>query len=184
MAINNLDLLKLNIERHNITDLNNTPHYLTIEELNTIKDIRIAGSSLSFIGSIFIMVAYLFMFIKVRCKDKNKVNPESETQKKFKNLKMGIGHDLIFLISISDFFNSIFQFFGIDMVKELFKVSPLCIAQGAMLNFFDTATLCCISLISLSILLGIYDIEVDKVKYIYLYYLIYVIGYSTLLTLG
>ena len=140
------------------------PHLLTHEEKELVTIIRLIGSSLSCAGSLVIIVAYLYLLISVRCK---KVEPNRLiSNKRFKSLKMGIGHDLILFISISDMLNAIFEFLHVDMAKEVYLVSELCIVKGGAMNFFDTTTLCSVSLISFSIFLGIYDIEVDKIKYI------------------
>jgi hypothetical protein len=145
------------------------------DEINVILICKYLASSLSVLGTIFIIISYIFLCVQVRCHKKrtfsvSERSRDEETEKKYQNLKMGFGNDLIFCLSISDFIVSILAFLKSDAIYNN-KVDDVCITQGFLSNFFEISGICWTSAISFSILLGtkIKDPNLLSKSYIYLF---------------
>ena len=90
---------------------------LDINDMDIVLNSKYAGSVLSLIGTVFIMVSYIFLCFQVRCKKKKETRIDipklSKLQaERYKDLKMGYGNDLIFCLSISEFICSVVSFFS------------------------------------------------------------------------
>ena len=166
-------------------------NFLNDDQLNTLKILKNTCSSLSFVGSIVMMILNIGLRIKFRSIPNKQLffttNIEQTIQEerlKYKNYKMVLCQNLIFYIAVSNFFNNITMFFDVTFSNGKIINSQSCMAQAIMSNFFELAGLCCVSLMALTLLLAICNIEIDSVKYFNVYFFVYIIGLPLLFTIG
>ena len=164
----------------NSSSFNNSDPYqeLTRSDIDISRIFTYIGSSLSLIGTTFIMISYMFLCYQTRClKNRSysvnqKSTKEEQEKQKYQKLKMGFGNDLIFCLSVSEFLISVFSFINPPAINSDI-IDKLCIAQGFLLNFFEISSLCWISAISFSILLGTMIKDPNNLSNSYIYLFIY-----------
>ena len=166
-------------------------NYLSDEQLITIKSIKNMCSSLSFIASIIIMIFYLTLYFKFRYKSYNQKfftrSLEEDEQKdklKYNDYKMGICHSLIFYMALSNFFNNISSFLDITFSNGKIVNTQSCLVQAVMSNFFELAGLCCVTLMTITILLAICNLDINSINCIYFYFVLYGMCLPLLFTIG
>ncbi len=154
-------------------------HTLSKDDLKILSIITITASSLSILGSCFIIFIYFYLTYKEKCQNKNDDQSNDQKQK----LKMGFGQNLIFFLSISDLLYSIATFLNANK-SEITEIDSKCVAQGFLITFSETNSITWISMISLSIYLGTYGKDITKIKFIYFYFFLYSWGLSLILSVG
>lgn len=173
---------------------NHTYHEILLsdDELKEISIVKSAGSILSIIGTSFIIIIYIYLSLKIKNKDKtthqvSNNSKESCNHKEYTKLKMGFGHNLIFLLSLSDFLYGISAFIKTSGFShkeaDINLVDGQCVAQGFLINFSEVSSICWTTIISLVIYLGTIK-DVTKISKIYFYFFFYSYGLPLILSFG
>jgi hypothetical protein len=175
---------------------NHTVHesLLTDEELAKVSVVKAVGSVLSILGTSFIILVYIYLSLKLRDNKErsNSQNSQASSQKdtnhtEYKRLKMGLGHNLIFLLSMSDFIYGISAFIKMSGFthKEVDSniVDSHCVAQGFLINFSEVSSICWTSMIAFMIYLGTFK-DITKISKIYFYFFLYSYGLPLVLSIG
>lgn len=182
-------------------------------EVSIVLGFKYTAAVLSLIGSLFIMICYMYLTYLVKFKPKlkkqhseniesNKENNNSRNDNNnpnniqnvndsninnnnanndYKKLKMGYGHDLIFLLAVSDFVLSISAFFKTSDFNSG-KIDAACIAQGVFINFSELSSICWTTIIAYSIFLSTKSTGINLIPKYYLYFFIFSYGLPMLLT--
>ena len=175
---------------------------LTESETHIVMLVKDISSVLSMIGSLIIITAYVYLCVTVRCRKKinlNKSYSESEEvedkeeelgankhsnlKDRVEKLKMGYGNDLLFCLSLADFFQGVAVFIDTGTFNPG-VTDNLCIAQGFIFNFFVVSSVCWTSVIAYSILLGTSIEDVSKVPKYFTYFVIYGVLAPSILSFG
>lgn len=151
------------------------------ENDETIILVRAIFCSISFTCCFVLIIVYIILFLQVKFKictkekeDNNDLNPLLENENSSdgnyksnnnKNGKIGLGSNLMFIFTISNFFGSFFEFlfyfyyqnkkknFNLDtennMLYHEFNKDKICRLFGFAHNFFDLYTVCWISMLTL-----------------------------------
>jgi len=176
-------------------------------EINVVLGFKYTASILSLLGSLFIIICYLYLTYLVVIKPKfqkkknesnenqnnknyehqnsennennnnnyNNPNNERNNQNDYKKLKLFYGHDLIFLLAISDFVLSISGFFkmkGFDSGK----IDSACVAQGFIMNLAEMTSICWTTIIAYSIYLSTKTTGISLIPKFYLYFFFFSYG--------
>ncbi len=171
----------------------NHDQFLTKDELSVVSICKIIGSIFSLLGTSFIIIIYIYLRIKTR-NDSHRDSVASQKgkdskndEKNYKQLKMGYGHNLIFLLSISDFVYSWATFIKLGGFSEsetdTGRIDASCVAQGFLINFSELSSICWTSMISLLIYLGTFA-DITKISKIYWYFSLYSYGLPSILSFG
>jgi cAMP receptor-like G-protein coupled receptor len=180
----------------NTTELpNHTNHevLLTDDQLHEVSIVKTAGSILSIIGTSFIITIYIYLSFKLR-DNKDKHMPQVSNNSKelanhnqYKKLKMGFGHNLIFLLSLSDFLYGISAFIKTSGFShkeaDVNLIDGQCVAQGFLINFSEVSSICWTTMISMVIYLGTIT-DITKISKIYFYFFLYSYGLPLILSFG
>jgi hypothetical protein len=161
---------------------------LNINDMDIVLNSKYAGSVLSIIGTIFIILSYIFLCFQVRCKKQKEIRTDfpklSKLQaERYKDLKMGYGNDLIFCLSISEFICSVVSFFKSNSIYTS-QTDTLCIVQGFLSNLFEISSICWTTTISISILLATRYSEIGKIPKFYCYFFLYSYLIPLILSVG
>lgn len=177
-------------------------------EIKIVLVFKYIAAILSLLGSLFIIICYISLTYLVKIKPKeeieennkeinnqnnntnNKENNDceksatnkSQDKNKYKGLKMGYGHNLIFYLAISDFFLSIASFVkssGFDSGI----ISSTCVFQGIMINFTELNSICWTSIIALSVYLSTKKNAIQLIEKFYIFYFLFAYGFPLLLTI-
>ena len=173
----------MNSQFGNNSDFFNDTIHLVGEEIQVVSVFRIVASSLSVMGTILIITAYICLSLIVKCKKTRTNSVTKQTPQNEESLKMGYGHDLIFILSICDFMLSITSFIPTE-TPYTGIIDSNCIAQGFISNFFEVSSIIWTMLISFSIYLGTISKDVNKITRIYIFYFIYALSIPIVLSFG
>jgi len=172
----------------NVSANNTDSTFLTESEIRTVMIVKDVASALSMIGSLLIIIAYIYLSITVRCKKTNEADKDQDTdEKKINKIKMGYGNDLIFFLSIADFFQGLATFINTEMIvntEGFDQISTTCTAQAFIFNFFLISSVCWTSIIGLSILLGTSIEDVSRLPKFLCWFALYGFLAPSILTLG
>jgi hypothetical protein len=145
--------------------------YIIGSEIDAILGVKFFASALSLIGSIFMILSFIYFKYKTR-----HISDDHSH-----HYKLGYGHTLIFLLAISDFIHSMSSFVKTSgfMAEE---ADSRCIAQGILMNIGELSSVCWTTVISLSIYLSTKVLDFTKLhKW---YFFIYTFVFSLIFTIG
>jgi len=198
--------------------------YIIGYEVGVVLGFKYTAAVLSLIGSLFIMICYMYLSYLVKFKpqqhkksrsgnidanntnnNNNEINENNNTESNqnkeiniqntnnsnnsnnannndYKKLKMGYGHDLIFLLALSDFVLSLSAFIKTSDFNSG-KTDAACVAQGVFMNFAEMSSICWTTIIAYSIYLSTKTTGITLIPKYYLYFFIFSYGLPMIFTI-
>ncbi len=109
-------------------------------------------------------------------------NDDSSNKNDYKSLKMGYGHNFIFLLALSDFVLSISAFIKTSDLNSGI-IDAACVAQGIFINFSEMSSICWTSIIAYSIYLSTKTTGISSIPKYYVYFFIFSYGFPIIFSI-